>query len=826
MKKITSVVLALLLALSMMSGFAAAESKLWTEEDMPDGWTKIVNEGGATLGYSKDSGLQIIEADGYAFKDLDRDGELDTFEDWRVGYAERAQALVDSGLLTTEFMMGMKMNPFSIGTADPEELQEKTTQSLDAGYRHIRFPNGPAETVVGWNNNIQKYIESSTANAVVIPATYIADPLGGNGVTKWPGNLGLAATFDPELAAQYGETLSKEWRALGISMKVGPQIDLATEPRWNRIDATFGEDPQLAMDMTRAMINAWQSTYDEEGNDLGWGKDSVNTQVKHLWGEGAAEAGREAHTPDGAYNVYPGGNQWTHLLPYLATLDLPGLTEETAAAMTNFSVAVDANGDSIGGDRVATSFNEWKLNEVWRKMNNWDGYILNDFNTHYDKPYGVEDLSTAERLLQMLVAGVDAFGALGRALQDDVDLAMEAYNIGVEKYGQEEMDQIMVDSTRHILQTLFNVGIVDNPYLSLEESLAVTNITEYDDAGLEALRKSIVMVKNTDNIIAPAGEEKLTVYIPWKFTPATEEFGNITTSSWAPCVDVQTAMKYFNVVTDKAGAPSGKDESGNPMFTEDDIIRATDEEIASCDFALVRIASPQDGNPTKEYVETNPDAMYAYNGNTKANDNPEEYTYRPISLQYRPYTADNMYVRLESIGGDIIEREVEGVYGPEVVVEKENRSYYGQTAIITNEADLDLVLDAAARCDKVVVCIDAAKPMVFNEFESEVDAILMSWSGGRSSGLGDEVLLEIVAGQVEPSGLLPMQMPANMETVEAQYEDVPRDMECHVDSDGNTYDFAFGMNWSGVINDERVAKYSVEPISVDETTVQEYFNQD
>ena len=234
----------------------------------------------------------------------------------------------------------------------------------------------------------RKYIESSTANAVVIPATYIADPLGGNGVTKWPGNLGIAATFDPEIAAQYGETLSKEWRALGISMKVGPQIDLATEPRWNRIDATFGEDPQLAMDMTRAMINAWQSTYDEEGNDLGWGKDSVNTQIKHLWAEGAAEAGREAHTPDGAYNVYPGGNQWTHLLPYLATLDLPGLTEETAAAMTNFSVAVDANGDSIGGDRVATSFNEWKLNEVWRKMNNWDGYILNDFNTHYDKPYG------------------------------------------------------------------------------------------------------------------------------------------------------------------------------------------------------------------------------------------------------------------------------------------------------------------------------------------------------------------------------------------------------------------------------------------------------
>ena len=67
-------------------------------------------------------------------------------------------------------------------------------------------------------------------------------------------------------------------------------------------------------------------------------------------------------------------------------------------------------------------------------------------------------------------------------------------------------------------------------------------------------------------------------------------------------------------------------------------------------------------------------------------------------------------------------------------------------------------------------------------------------------------------GNYEPSGLLPFQMPANMETVEAQYEDVPRDMECYVDADGNTYDFAFGLNWSGVINDERVATYSVEPL--------------
>ena len=95
MKKITSIVLAMIMVLSMIPSFAVAENKLWTEVEMPDGWTKVINEGGATLGYTKGTGLNIIEADGYAFKDLDRDGALDVFEDWRVGYEERAQALVD-----------------------------------------------------------------------------------------------------------------------------------------------------------------------------------------------------------------------------------------------------------------------------------------------------------------------------------------------------------------------------------------------------------------------------------------------------------------------------------------------------------------------------------------------------------------------------------------------------------------------------------------------------------------------------------------------------------------------------------------------------------
>ena len=72
-------------------------------------------------------------------------------------------------------------------------------------------------------------------------------------------------------------------------------------------------------------------------------------------------------------------------------------------------------------------------------------------------------------------------------------------------------------------------------------------------------------------------------------------------------------------------------------------------------------------------------------------------------------------------------------------------------------------------------------------------------------------MLDIISGAKSPSGLLPLQMPADMRTVEEQKEDVPRDMKCHVDTEGNTYDFTFGLNWRGVIKDSRTLKYGKRP---------------
>ena len=132
-----------------------------------------------------------------------------------------------------------------------------------------------------------------------------------------------------------------------------------------------------------------------------------------------------------------------------------------------------------------------------------------------------------------------------------------------------------------------------------------------------------------------------------------------------------------------------------------------------------------------------------------------------------------------------------------------NRSFKGKTVKTYNRDDMVMVAETKkAMGDKpVVVVVEIGRPIVLSEIEPSADAILISFN------VQHQTLLDIISGKSEPSALLPMQLPADMKAVEEQQEDVPRDMRCYQDADGNTYDFAFGLNWHGVIKDERVKKY-------------------
>jgi beta-glucosidase len=180
---------------------------------------------------------------------------------------------------------------------------------------------------------------------------------------------------------------------------------------------------------------------------------------------------------------------------------------------------------------------------------------------------------------------------------------------------------------------------------------------------------------------------------------------------------------------------------------------------------------------------------------------PDGNGYIPISLQFGRYTANNSRTK-SMASGDPAEPDVK------------NRTYKDKTVTSGNEKDLQSILDTKKLMNgkPVIVSIALSKPAIMQEFESQVNAIVASF------GVQNQAILDIITGAAEPSGLLPLQMPANMQTVEAQYEDVPHDMQAFVDSDGNAYDFGFGLNWKGVIHDQRTKLY-VNSVSQPSITV-------
>ena len=428
----------------------------------------------------------------------------------------------------------------------------------------------------------------------------------------------------------------------------------------------------------------------------------------------------------------------------------------------------------------------------------WQILRATDFG---DRAHGVKDLTEPERFDKLLEATVDQVGGDWAP-----EIGMEGYKLYEKDHGEDEALARVRDSARRIFTVMNQVQLFDNPYSDREYAKEVLSDQAAFDFGQECSNKSIVMLKNKDGVISKDGiKGKPKCYIPQKFVSGGM-FGGGAPAHFELAIDEDVANELFDVVTDTVGEPTGKQmafgpmaapASDDPVYQASDVVRATPEQIAECQYAVLLIASPSTGAGEPG------GGMF---GAAPA-DTPADEKYLPISLQYRPYTADT--ARDPSLAGDVINGQ------------KENRSYKGKSVTASNESDLDLVLNtrAALPADaKLILIVEATNnAQCFHEIEPSADAILWSWaSSGRAFG---PAYGRILKGEVEPSALLPCQMPKSMEDVEASLEDVPRDVECYTDSEGNTYEFGYGLNWSGVIEDERTKTYRANPLTNPETEV-------
>lgn len=736
-----------------MAVLVSCGGQKWTETEKGQ-YLLIEQKRGATLGLSRESGISLLHQDGYVFKDLNRNGRIDVYEDWRKPMRDRAEDLAEqlsveeiAGLMLYSEHQAVPTDDYGYwgstynGTSLAESglphsaLSDKQRKFLtEDNVRAVLLVRAESPRIAAeWNNNMQALVEGLGHG---IPVNISSDPRNdaevhgefnagsGGQISQWPCQLGLAATFDPDLVRQFAEIASREYRALGIATALSPQADIATDPRWSRNYGTFGESPALARDMVRAYIDGFQTSKGHDELEDGWGYASVNTMVKHWPGGGSGEGGRDAHFPFGKYSVYPGGNLSGQLAPFIdGAFRLKGKTGSASAIMPYYTISY---GIDPGGQNVGNSYSRYIITDMLRDKYGYDGVVCTDWAITHDeaginesvgKPWGRETMTVAQRHYECIKAGVDQFGG-----NNDLLPVMEAYRMWSEEFGEADAHVRFRRSAVRLLLNMFRTGLFDNPYVDPEETEKIVGCPEFMEAGYEAQLKSVIMLKNRGGVLPQANGRKV----------------------WFPHGDSSLVTRHFK----QAGSPE------------------------EADFAFLLIEEPDGGS--------------GYDISDKENGG---NGYVPISLQYEPYTA--VGARETSIaGGDPLE-------------DFTNRSYKGKTVTSAN-ADIAGMVRKTRReigGKPLIIAVSCLKPFVASEIEPYADAVLLGID------VHHHILADMVSGVIEPYGLLPMQMPADMNTVERQCEDLQRDMECYVDSEGHRWDFAFGMNWSGPIRDKRVLKY-------------------
>jgi beta-glucosidase len=449
--------------------------------------------------------------DGYSFRDLNKNGKLDIYEDTRQPVDARVTDLL--GQMTLEEKAGML---FINGARVNEDgsIEDKPAKGMFAfapnalklirenKMNHFNLWAVPASAALAkWYNSMQEYVQDSTR--LGIPITIASDPrnhfsnnifaMTANTFSQWCEPLGFGAIGDSNLTRQFADISRREYLAVGIRESLHPQVDLATEPRWPRISGTFGEDARLTASMARAYILGYQ------GEKLD--SNSVATMTKHFPGGGPQFEGLDPHFPFQKGQVYPGKNFNYHLIPFEAAF-----AAHTAAIMPYYGVPMGQTSEDVG-----FSFNKDIITGLLRNTYHFDGVVCTDWGLVTDvnmgsfvwpaRAWGVEKLSREDRVKKILDAGVDQFGG-----ENCPELVLQLVKEG-------RLTEARIDtSVRRLLKQKFELGLFDNPFVDTAKVAQVLGNPASMAAGEASQRRAMTLLKNADKVL-PLAPGKLKIYV-------------------------------------------------------------------------------------------------------------------------------------------------------------------------------------------------------------------------------------------------------------------------------------------------------------------------
>jgi len=442
------------------------------------------------------SGL-IRTEEGFRFRDLNKNGKLDVYEDPRQPLDARVEDLLQQMTLEEKaglmFINGAQVN--ADGSIEDKPGAEGfglvgVSQITHQQMNHFNLWQIPSGVVVaGWHNKLQRFAEQTRLG---IPITIASDPrnhfshnifaMEATDFSQWCETLGFAALDDLALVRKFTEVIRKEYLAVGIRVALHPQIDLATEPRWPRIFGTFGEDAELTARLTTAYIEGLQ------GDTLG--SHSVACMTKHFPGGGPQKEGLDPHFAFQKGQIYPGNNFDYHLIPFEAAF-----AAKTAAIMPYYGVPVGQTDED-----VAMSFNKTIITELLRGKYQYDGVVCTDWGLITDaqlpdfvwsaRAWGVEHLSEAERVKKAVDAGIDQFGG-----ESCPDYIVELVNLG--QLSEARIDQ----SARRLLRLKFQLGLFDDPFIDENEVSKVLGNPESIAAGFDSQKRAMTLLKNEADLL-------------------------------------------------------------------------------------------------------------------------------------------------------------------------------------------------------------------------------------------------------------------------------------------------------------------------------------
>ncbi|WP_257007820.1 glycoside hydrolase family 3 protein [Brachybacterium alimentarium] len=449
----------------------------------------------------------LSDSEGTRYRDLNRNGVMDPFEDPRLTPEERTEDLLSR--LSHEEKVGLMFHTVIETGADgtlletPGAISKSPTSTvvLEKCMSHFNVHGlESAGATARWHNRLQELAERTPHG---IPITLSTDPrhgdaqnAGASWVTSffslWPEPLGLGALADPELVRTWADTVRREYTAIGIRAALHPVADLATEPRWARQRECFSQDPALVAELVTAALAGLRGG----GHCAG---PAVQSTVKHFPGAGPQKDGEDAHFPYGRDQVYPGSRFAEHLMPFRRAI------EAGADAIMPYygrPVGLEIDGQQI--DSVGFGFNRQVLTGLLREELGFDGVIVSDWELVSDnhvgdqvlpaRAWGVEGLSASERMARILEAGADQFGG-----EECTQLLLDLVRDGA------VAPERVTDSARRLLRVKFQLGLFDDPYV--DESAAEALVGRADDrrAGHEAQAASVVVLHDDGQVLPLLG---------------------------------------------------------------------------------------------------------------------------------------------------------------------------------------------------------------------------------------------------------------------------------------------------------------------------------